>query len=286
MPRLLSALSFLALASAFWPLSRFVAAARGTALRSASAWALIAAAGWGSVALLSALEPAPTACSLLGLARLGAAPLLLAPLISVLGARWPGARAWNLIVLSLLGIFLLPVLEQAVLRRPLEGDRVGMDGPRFAIYWLAGAVGIANYVPTRFGVASLCLAVAMALASYAVGPWTVGRVRVSECVALAGLVASGAVWLAYLVARRPMPAGLDGAWIRFRDAWGLVWAGRFRDRWNAEAKRLGWPVRLTWRGFRSVEHFHPIAGALPHAAEQQFWLQMRRFARSERLMGR
>jgi hypothetical protein len=37
-------------------------------------------------------------------------------------------------------------------------------------------------------------------------------------------------------------------WLDFRDAFGVVWALRVADRFNATAQICGWPVRLGWHG--------------------------------------
>ena len=226
---------------------------RRTALRSACAWVTVAACIWLAAALAAALEPRPGSCVAIGHLRLLAATCSLCPLIAVLGARWPGARAWNLIVLSLLVIFALPVLQQWLLGRTLERQRVGMDGPRFVFYWLVAAVGLVNYLPTRFGLSAGVAALALTAQTIAVGPWEVNSGLVSGLSAVAGLLVSAAAWLAFALRPKPLPAGPDAAWLRLRDGWGAVWALRVRDRWNAAAEHYGWPVRIEWHGFGDVD---------------------------------
>ena len=252
MASILAWLALVSLASAGLPLRRLWFAMRRTALRSACAWVTVATGVWLAAALAAALEPRPGSWVAIGHLRLMAATCSLCPLIAVLGARWPGARAWNLIVLSLLVIFALPVLQQWLLGRTLERQRVGMDGPRFVFYWLVAAVGLLNYLPTRFGLSAGVAALALAAQTIAVGPWEVSSGLVSGLSAVAGLLVSAAAWLAFALRPKPQPAGPDAAWLRLRDGWGAVWALRVRDRWNAAAAHYGWPCRIEWSGLRDT----------------------------------
>jgi hypothetical protein len=210
--------------------------------------------------------------------------LALCPLVAVLGARWPGTKAWNLIVLSLLVVFSLPLVEQWLLGRLLERGRVGMDLPRFVFYWIVAAVGVMNYVPTRFGLAALAFAAAVAVQTIAVGPWTISAPFVATLSDVAGVFATSAAWLALGLRARSVPTGIDGAWITLRDGWGLVWALRVCDRWNAAAEHHAWPIRLTWSGFQPVVG-PTTTSAQFDAAEHQFRLLLRRFADPDELMG-
>lgn len=246
-------LAVVCLVSVGWPIRHLWLAMRRTALRSACAWVAVALGVWLAAALAAALESRPGSWVATGHLRLLAATCSLCPLIAVLGARWPGARAWNLIVASLLVIFALPVLQQWLLGRTLERDRVGMDGPRFAFYWLVAAVGLVNYLPTRFGLSAVIAALALAAQTVAVGPWEVSPAMVSVLSAVSGLLVSGLVWLAFALRPKTLSDGPDAAWLSLRDGWGAVWALRVRDRWNAAAAHYGWPWRLDWSGFQHID---------------------------------
>jgi hypothetical protein len=280
----LGLLASIVLASAAWPLWRLWRATRLSALRSAAAWSSFALANWGLLAVCAAFEPQAGAWTWLRFWRLGATVLLAAPPVAVLGARRPGDRAWNLIVLSLLVVFALPGLEQWLLDRSLDPNRAIMDRPRTVFFCLVVLVGVGNYLPTRFGVAALVLAAGLAVEVASVGPWPVSAPASQSLTSLAGVLLGLGAWTAWLM-RRPTPLGLVGAWLWLRDGWGVVWAIRFRDRWNAAAQFHGWPVRLTWRGFDPPDWSTVGDGSCAEAAEGQFRTLLRRFADPDHVLG-
>src|SRR4051794_18939988 len=89
----------LVMASAGYPLSRAWLANRTTTLRPALAWTALALVTW----VWALLDPEPPALPYLALCLSGCAG------VAVLGARRPGAAAWNFVVAGLLVVFLLPV---------------------------------------------------------------------------------------------------------------------------------------------------------------------------------
>ena len=269
-------ISLLCLLSAAWPVCELWLSFRRTALRSACCWTAIAYSLWVLHAVAAPLVWKSEHGVCLGHLRLLAATSVLWFLVAVLGARWPGAAAWNLIVFSLLVVFALPLIEQAVLRGPLEQSRVGMDGPRFAFYWVIALVGIFNYLPTRFGLVALLFAVGVAGQSVAAGPWTIASETAVLLSALANLFVSCAAWSAVVLRPKNPRLGIHGAWLRFRDSWGVVWATRFRDRWNATAINQEWPLYLSWDGFR--RRGMELDDTQYAAADRQFRVMLRRFA--------
>jgi hypothetical protein len=275
-------MAFSSLVSTIWPLWRAWRVLGPTALRSTWCWIAFGTLFWTLEAGLSLLEPEPGAWVRLGFLRLTCATLALAPLAAVLGARWPGELAWNLIVLSLLVVFMLPVMEQGLLGKMIDKGRPGMDGPRFFFYWGLATVGIVNYVPTRFGFAMILFGTGLAAQSAAVGPWTIGSPAVVSILSsIACLIASGAAWLALLQRPRANAVGIEQAWLSLRDRWGLVWALRVRDRWNTAAKHYDWPVRLNWGGFSRVPGASVPSTHEMEAGEHQFRLLLKRFADPE-----
>ncbi len=239
------------------------------------------------VAALALCEPQHGDWIWLGYLRLLATSTVLAPIAAVLGARWPGARAWNLIVVSLLVVFGLPVLEQGLLDKQLDTGRVGMDGPRLTFYAIIVAVGVANYLPTRFGVAATFFAAAIFVQLSAVGPWNPGGPSSqSNLISAAGMLISVAAWIAFWMRETGDKAGMNGAWLRFRDSWGLVWAARFRERWNSTAEQLGCPLRIYWSGVKQIGSNPEAEGTGWLAAEEYFRWLLRRFANPDAFLSK
>lgn len=277
-------LVFLGLVTTAWPLGRAWRGARGTALRPALCWALLAV-GLGLAAQAAAWsEPLATGRPLARHWEYVAALAALAAFLSVLNARSPGGGAWALLMALLILVFLLPWLEGPGLARGARGlGRVRLDAPWTIFYWLLVVAGVTNFFPTRYGPGALALALGF-LAEY------LGLTRGgSRWVVQSGLARPGAfswllslgLWLAHLRSNRgPAPRSrLEAVWLWFRDHWGVVWALRTQERFNRSAEALRWPVRLGWYGVLPA----PGAGAgeapaIPDAAEATLVGLLRRFA--------
>ncbi len=188
--------------------------------------------------------------------------------VAVLGARRPGAGAWNFVILGLLAVLLLPVAE-------------GFGTLRLNWVYLTflGAtllVGLVNYLPTARALATLSLAIAC-------GIEVAGIVR-SDMPgwlqylghSLLGL----SPWFALAVDwwKRPAATEFDRTWRSFRDRYGVVWAQRTREQFNRAAANAGWPLTLTWQGLQSND-----GGAVPDSGEllQTLRSLLKRFALSD-----
>ncbi len=240
-----------ALVSTALPLARAWRAAKGTALRPAVAWAAFAV-GFGIVTEFLALRESrvegwPWASHASYLSSLAT----LAALISVLNARRPGSGAWAILMVLLVVVFLLPWLEGLGLaRRSSPWDRLRLEMPWSLFYGLVLLAGATNFLPTRYGPASLILGLSL-------GMELLGMTQTEWPLPRRGLVLAAFPWglaLALWVADArslhggsPRP-GLNQVWFRFRDHWGVVWALRIQERWNRTAESAGWPFRLTWQG--------------------------------------
>ena len=143
----MNTLSLLALLSGFYPLARAVLANRTTTLRPALAWAAAAQAAW----VATAVDPESLALPYLALCLSGCAG------VAVLGARRPGAGAWNFVVGGLLAVLLLPVASGLGTPR-LEPAHLIFSGATLTVVLL-------NYLPTRPGVAAPLAGAAFALES-------------------------------------------------------------------------------------------------------------------------
>lgn len=218
------------LACGIWP---WIAAWRANRAWSLSHAVLWGAAAWGSWGV-AALQTTETA-DLVALALMGAAG------VAVLGARRPHVLAWNFVVLGLVGVMLLPLVEAWVI-----GAR-SLGGLRQFFLLATAALGISNYVPTRFGfVALLAAGAGAAVAFHRLRP-DAGFPTAAVDACRLGLLA--APWIAFWSAGDRSGTGLDGRWRAFRDRYGLVWAQRVREQFRRAAQNAGWPIDLEWQGF-------------------------------------
>ncbi|GIW78982.1 MAG: hypothetical protein KatS3mg105_0789 [Gemmatales bacterium] len=163
--------------------------------------------------------------------------------VGVLGARFPGASAWNFVLLGLLAVMLLPVAESMTL-----GRRILLEWPRLVL--VAGILCFIalNYLPTRLGPAACLLALGgtgevLRINQPASLFWTTGTSF--WFVALSPWFA----WLS-LSSRRQSASQFDAVWFDFRDRYGFLWAQRVREQFNNSANHAGWPVVLHWNGLR------------------------------------
>jgi hypothetical protein len=272
------------LAGAFWPLWKAWNGARGTALQGAVLWAA-AACALGIAAELACWAERPgsgrvVAGHLTYLSALSA----LAALVSVLGARTPGAVGWALLMGLLVLVMLIPWLEAPTLLRHAGGmGRLRLDAPWSLFYALLVVAGVTNYLPTRYGPAALWLAPGFVLEYLGLqrSDWPLQRRALVWAVFPWTLMA--AVWLAFALAPRhrhaPDRSGLERLWLWFRDHWGVVWALRVQEWFNRAAQAARWPVRLNWFG---VVPLAPDAIA-PDAAAARLKSLIHRFATAERM---
>ncbi len=277
----------LALVTTAWPLWGAWGAARGTALRGAVAWLMLAVA-LGIAAQLGAWNVAPASGRVIaGYWAYLSVLATLAGLISVLNARTPGGGAWALLMAMLVLVFLIPWLEAPGLARGARGlARLRLGSPWTIFYVLLVAAGVTNYGPTRYGTAAAWLAVGFTLEYVALTRDGLSR-------GTRGLVWSAVPWtlaVAIWTARwrstgvASGPAGLEATWLWFRDHWGVVWALRIQERFNRSAEALKWPVRLGWHGVVPAAGVAQEAGpVVPEDAEATLRGLLRRFADPARI---
>jgi hypothetical protein len=270
-------LALAGLAGAASPWLRAWRAAAGTALRPALVWAAIALTLAGlseAVALTESVESGrPLAGQVVYLSTL----TMFAALISVLNARTPGGGAWAILMGLLVVVFLVPWLEGTGLVREGGGwDRLRLTTPWTIFYVLVVVAGVTNYLPTRFGLAAVCLGVGSAAEFLGLTQleWShEARGRIWTAVPLCWAFAA---WFADLASLGPdrTPPGLGRLWAWFRDGWGVVWALRVQERFNRAAESAGWCVRLTWHG---------VVGVAPPEATAILVSLLRRFAKPGRV---
>jgi hypothetical protein len=252
----------LILLSGLYPLARAWRANRRTPLKHAAGWALAAWAAWVAAAAVAVAWPGADG----GLAVYLALCLTACAGVAVLGARRPGAGAWNFVVAALLAVLLLPVARGLGVPRP--------EPWHLAFLGVTLGVGVVNYLPTRLALAVLFVAAGcgVELARLAAaGP--AGEFAGRALLALAPWVG----WV--VVAGAPAPAAeFDRLWLAYRDRFGLLWGQRMREQFNRAAANAGWPVCLTWQGLASTG-----GGAPPPTAEAVATLQavLKRFGPEE-----
>jgi hypothetical protein len=285
-PSAAPALVLVGLLCAFPSLVRAWRSASGTALRPAILWAGVAVVLAAISQVVALAEPfsegRPGAGQFVYLSTLAA----FATLMSVLNARTPGTGAWAILMAMLVVIFLVPWLEGSGLVREGNGwDRLRLSPPWTIFYALIVLAGVTNYLPTRFGLAALVVAVGF-FAEY------LGLTRVNWSREVRGVIWTvvpltwaTAIWLADLVTTRhtPQRTSLDRLWAWFRDAWGVVWALRVLERFNRAAEAARWPFRLSWHGVAPLPGSEGVAPEIPPSAAATLAGLLRRFASSERL---
>jgi hypothetical protein len=218
------------------PLGLAWRANRRTSLVYAVAWASMAwlawtATAWGEAAR-GQIRPIPR---YLALTLTGCAG------VAVLGARRPGAAAWNFVVAGLAAVLWRPLLEG-------RGE-LRLEGPHQVFLAATLAVPLLNYLPTRLGIAALSLAAGCALQAW---PLT-GAALPPAAQWLGQALVAQAPWLAWLgVACARGGSAFDRLWRSYRDRFGFLWGQRIREQFNHAAHNAGWPVRLDWGGLRKT----------------------------------
>ena len=255
----------LLLLTGFYPLGLALRANRRTTLWQPLLWALLSWVAWTAVAALrvAGAERAARMAPYLALSLTGCAG------IAVLGARRPGAAAWNFVVVGLLAVLLLPVLN-------------GMGEPRLetahALFLgVALLVPLANYLPTRLGLAALLL-----------GTGCLTEMAFVLSSDLPPAVFDGGItllavspWAAWLLMRyRAAPrTDFNRMWLAYRDRFGFVWGQRIREQFNRAVHHAGWSVVLRWEGLETK------AGSAPDPAALLATLRavLKRFGTEERI---
>ena len=194
---------------------------------------------------------------------------MLCPAIALLGAKRPQDRAWQLIVLSLWAILALPAATALLFPRA-----VFQISPVWSWFLLALiAIGVLNYLPTRFWPACLVLGAAQTLLLWRHLPRPqTAALRHAD---LAGFSRSGQIaltlvligtaillaqWIAaryrrkYFVAAagQPCTESLDVLWLDFRDSFGALWGLRVAERVNTVLARQDCKIELRWSGWHCL----------------------------------
>lgn len=212
---------------------------------------------------------------------------ILASLTSVLGARNPGGKAWAILMVLLVVVFLIPWLEAGGRLRRAQGlGQVQLDSPWTLFYGLLVLAGVTNFLPTRYGLAALSLGAGLVLELLGLtrAGWP-GETRAVAWSAVAWLLALS-WWLAEWSSQRPLAGrnSVERLWLWFRDHWGVVWALRIQERFNRSAELSRWPSRLTWFGLAAASQGSEGApGEIAAQAEATLRSLIRRFVTPRRV---
>ena len=258
----------LLLTTAF-PLWRAWRANRTTSLRHTLIWAIIAWLAWlYAFCTNGGAGPERIVARYLSVCMTGCA------IVAVLGARRPGVSAWNVVVLGLLAVALLPLAQSLMVNGILQ----------VPVHWtvLMAAilgVGVINYLPTRLGPAAAMIALAISVeliilvTTPDVGERWIRITPVSRC------LLALAPWAAYLnVAwQGAAVSAFDRIWFDFRDRFGLIWGQRMREQFNRSAANSGWPLHLYWQGLRSLRAADHLSAPEPSAILATLHALLKRF---------
>jgi len=221
-------------------------AIRGTTLVGPWWWALAAVIAWSAAEVITSLL-AVEQVGLLAPWRLAAMVLSLCPAVSLIGAKRPQHAAWNFVVLALWCILALPAAENALLH---PGQKLVIGDASGWLLWILILLGPINFVPTRFWLASLLVAVGQSLALSTHLPLFARPLIAQAEVAGLALCGLGIISAAIAARRKTIAVNpYDVLWLDFRDSFGLFWSLRVQERINAAATQRNWNLELAWGGF-------------------------------------
>jgi len=219
------------------PLTKALRANRTTTLRQPLGWALFAWSAWIGVAWLRLLRPGMDE----RLAAYGALCLTGCSGVAVLGARRPGASAWNFVVAGLLAVLLLPILNGMGELRLEPAQEIFLAGTLL--------VAVLNYLPTRLGPEAVAAAVGCGWEMMRLLGWTAPTRSPWLGLFLLALT-PWTGWMA--LAWGTATTEFDRLWLAHRNRFGFVWGQRTCEQFNRAAYHAGWPVVLRWNGLHAT----------------------------------
>jgi hypothetical protein len=213
---------------------------RQTSLAHAVIWSMLAWIAWIITLLFEPLGSSAGPFIYLALALTGCAS------IAVLGARRPGVKPWNAVVIGLLAVELLPLGEAAVRQGEMQ-----LNGLRLATLAGAVSIGVMNYLPTRAFPGALLVGFGCACQLLRFMRADEGVHSELDWLGRSTLAAApGAVLLCRTLLQPRHTGDFDRCWIAFRERFGVVWGQRLREQFNQSAKNSGCTVLLSWQGLR------------------------------------
>ena len=220
---------------------------RETTLLAPARWSIAAIVGIVAVEIAAATFLPASRSDIVAALRFAAAAGTVCPAVALLGAKRPQNRPWQLVVLSLWIILVLPAFGMLLLR---PGGVLEVHWLRQVFLLVLVAVGLLNYLATRFSFGAILAAVGQysLLEEYLGTGWLPhgeGRVAVAL-----SLIALGVAML-YSPLCKPQPTSdrLTSVWRDFRDWFGAAWALRVAERVNAAVSTSGCSAGLVWNGY-------------------------------------
>ena len=229
----------------FWRSWRLI---QGTTLESAWRWGWGAWSLWG-VSWALELNASRIPAGVLDQLWYAVALLLLAALVTVLGAKRPGTRVWTWFVT----IPMLLVLGWPALFAWSKGwppERFRLMEPALWAYGIVCIMGLGNYVGTRFLASAFWLGVALFWLAMPYSGWVPDMLPTPSGCRLRATLCGGmaVIWPATLAASIPFLAPWDRVWVDFVNSFGIVWGRRLQDRFNDTARQSKWGVKLDLYG--------------------------------------
>lgn len=216
--------------------------------------------------------------------------LILAALVSVLGAKRPGTRVWSwFVTMPMLLVLWWPATFPWF--RDWPPPHLTLMAPALWAYAVVCVMGLGNYIGTRFLISAGLLAGALFWLVMPYSGWvpdilpssTGCRIRATFCAGFA------VIWPALLAATpRFIHSPWDRVWVDFVNIFGIVWGRRLQDRFNDTARQSRWGVRLDFYGLMwddvpeptSIGDKRPAPSWTPEMIATLSWL-LRRFVDQE-----
>ncbi|HEX3869503.1 MAG TPA: hypothetical protein VHV77_03610 [Pirellulales bacterium] len=216
-------------------------AVRGTTLVGVWTWSTAALIALLGMELAAWARPAQ---HWIDAGRYAAAILSLAPFVSVLGAKRPQHRAWQLVVLTLVAVLVLPALQSTLLH---PGARIQVHAAMGVFLVALLLVEFVNYALTRYLAPILLIVAGQGILLGPFLPWLRWSAEGANALFAMTVLALGLL-AAVVIRGKRRGAGRDRVWVAFCDAYGLLWGMRVAERFNHETRARGESEHVTWRG--------------------------------------
>lgn len=221
---------------------------QGTTLKSAWRWGwsswLLWAISWACELIPGAVPP-----GVLDQMWYSVALLMLAALVTILGAKRPGSRVWMWFVT----VPMLLVLGWPALFSWWKGwppTHLRLMSPALCAYAVVCVMGLGNYVGTRFLFSAIWMGAALALLVLPYSGWVSDLLPSTEACRLRATLCAGIaiIWPALIPPSRRFSDPWDRVWVDFVNSFGIVWGRRLQDRFNETARQSNWGVTLDLYG--------------------------------------